>query len=393
MLQSISDKLKSQRWLMTALLGLLALIFAAWGAYGIVNVSFSPQDYGLKVNGERVSTETLNRAWQERQAQYAQALNGATLPPAQTRMLQQQLLNEYVRETLLRQRAQASGYRASDAQVLAAYQSEPGFQVDGKFSALAAKTMLAQIGLTPETYEAERRQALQISQLTEGIQLSDFLTAAQLNRIYALENEQREVRYALLPAERYAAAAKIDDAQIKAWYDAHPGDYMSPESVRLQYAQLSLDAIAGQITVKDEDLQAYYDKNKSRYSENEKRHAHHILISIGDGGYVQQSWMPWAGRLHFTMGARWDHHSIDDVAVVSPQASASLVLAQGTRLQLGFGQYVQYPEIALLMSPLGSRGLLPTRSNHLLAAVEQRLGPRTRIRAEYYNRVDRDLPF
>ena len=282
MLQSISDKLKSQRWLMTGLLGLLALIFAAWGAYGIVNVSFSPQDYGLKVNGERVSTETLNRAWQERQAQYAQALNGATLPPAQTRMLQQQLLNEYVRETLLRQRAQASGYRASDAQVLAAYQSEPGFQVDGKFSALAAKTMLAQIGLTPETYEAERRQALQISQLTGGIQLSDFLTAAQLNRIYALENEQREVRYALLPAERYAAAAKIDDAQIKAWYDAHPGDYMSPESVRLQYAQLSLDAIAGQITVKDEDLQAYYDKNKSRYSENEKRHAHHILISIGD---------------------------------------------------------------------------------------------------------------
>src|ERR1022692_2501420 len=282
MLQSISDKLKSQRWLMTALLGLLALIFAAWGAYGIVNVSFSPQDYGLKVNGERVSTETLDRAWQERQAQYAQALNGATLRPAQTRMLQQQLLNEYVRETLLRQRAQASGYRASDAQVLAAYQSEPGFQVDGKFSALAAKTMLAQIGLTPETYEAERRQALQISQLTGGIQLSDFLTAAQLNRIYALENEQREVRYALLPAERYAAAAKIDDAQIKAWYDAHPGDYMSPESVRLQYAQLSLDAIAGQITVKDEDLQAYYDKNKSRYSENEKRHAHHILISIGD---------------------------------------------------------------------------------------------------------------
>jgi peptidyl-prolyl cis-trans isomerase D len=282
MLQSISDKLKSQRWLATGLLGLLALIFAAWGAYGIVNVSFSPQDYGLKVNGERVSTETLTRAWQERQAQYAQALNGATLPPAQTQMLQQQLLTEYVRETVLRQRAQAGGYRASDAQVLAAYQSEPAFQVDGKFSALAAKTMLAQVGLTPETYETERRQALQIAQLTQGIQLSDFMTTAEINRIYALENEQREVRYALLPAERYAAATKVDEAQIKTWYDAHPGDYMSPESVRLQYAQLSLDAIAAQITIKDEDLQAYYDKNKNRYSENEKRHAHHILIAIGD---------------------------------------------------------------------------------------------------------------
>jgi hypothetical protein len=115
--------------------------------------------------------------------------------------------------------------------------------------------------------------------------------------------------------------------------------------------------------------------------------------ALREGAYVQQSWMPWAGRWHFTVGARWDHHSTDDVAVVSPQASASLALAEGTRIQLGFGQYVQYPEIALLMSPLGSRGLLPIRSNHLLAAVEQRLGPRTRVRAEYYNRVDRDLPF
>ena len=115
--------------------------------------------------------------------------------------------------------------------------------------------------------------------------------------------------------------------------------------------------------------------------------------ALRESGYAQQSWMPWAGRLHFTAGVRWDRHSIDDAAVVSPQASASLGLAQGTRIQLGFGQYVQYPEITLLTSPLGSRNLLPIRSNHWLAAFEQRLGPRTRFRAEYYNRVDRDLPF
>lgn len=111
------------------------------------------------------------------------------------------------------------------------------------------------------------------------------------------------------------------------------------------------------------------------------------------GGYVQQSWMPWAGRLHITAGVRWDHHSTDDVAAVSPQVSASFALAPATRIQLGFGQYVQYPEISLFTSPLGSRTLLPIRSNQWLAAIEQRLGPRTRLRAEYYDRVDRDLPF
>jgi peptidyl-prolyl cis-trans isomerase D len=282
MLQNIGDKLKSQRWLAIVVLGLLALIFAVWGAYGVVNVSFGPQDYGLKVNGERISADTLSRAWQERQAQTQQELNGAALSADQTRVLQDQLLDEFVRETVLRQQAQEAGYRASDTQVRGAYESEPAFQVEGKFNPQAAQAMLLQVGLTPETYEEQRRQALQIGQLTEGIQLSDFLSVPELNRIYGLENEQRDLRYALLPAERYAAAVKIDDARIKSWYDAHPNDYMSPESVGLQYAELSLDAIASQLSVKDEDLQAYYDKSKALYSEAEKRHAHHILIPVAD---------------------------------------------------------------------------------------------------------------
>jgi hypothetical protein len=103
--------------------------------------------------------------------------------------------------------------------------------------------------------------------------------------------------------------------------------------------------------------------------------------------------MAWSGRLHFTAGARWDHHSIDEVSAVSPSASAALSVTPSTSFQLAWGQYVQYPELAMLDSPLGSRWLLPTRSNHATAAVEQRIGQRTRIRAEFYNRADRDLPF
>jgi len=119
----------------------------------------------------------------------------------------------------------------------------------------------------------------------------------------------------------------------------------------------------------------------------------HDGTAAREGGYVQQSWMPWAGRLHLTAGVRWDHHSIDDVAAVSPQASASLALTQATRVQIGFGQYAQYPEISYLTSGLGSRRLLPVRSNQWIGAIEQRLGVRTRLRAEYYDRVDRDLLF
>jgi peptidyl-prolyl cis-trans isomerase D len=95
------------------------------------------------------------------------------------------------------------------------------------------------------------------------------------------------LRYALLSADHFQSAARIDDASIKAWYDSHPNDYMSPESVRLQYAELQLDSIASQLTVTPEDLHAYYDKNQARYGEIEKRHAHHILIALPAGADAQ----------------------------------------------------------------------------------------------------------
>jgi peptidyl-prolyl cis-trans isomerase D len=261
---------------------MLAIVFAFWGAAGVVNFSFSPPDYGLQVNGEGISTAAVDRAWQERQSQYVQALGGADMSAPQKALVQQQVIDDLVRDAVLRQRAEASGYRVSDQAVRAAYEQEPAFQVDGKFNVTVARAMLNQVGLTPETYEAERRQSLQITQLTGGIELSDFLTPTDILRIYALENEQRELRYALLPLDRYAAQVAIDEPAIKAWYDAHPADYLSPESVHLQYAELTLDAIAAQITVKPEDVQAYYDKNKAHYAEDDKRHAHHILIPIAE---------------------------------------------------------------------------------------------------------------
>ncbi len=111
------------------------------------------------------------------------------------------------------------------------------------------------------------------------------------------------------------------------------------------------------------------------------------------GGFAQQSWTGLGGKLHLSAGIRGDRGPINGISTATPQASASFILGTGTRFQVGWGQYVQFPELAILTSTLGSRALLPIRSNHVLAAVEQRLNERTRLRLELYNRADRDLPF
>lgn len=279
MLQNIGDTLKTQRWLAYALLGLLILVFALWGAYGIVDLTVGAPKYGLKINGEEIPSATLQQAWQERQSQYQQQVK-AEIPAEVRTRLQEQLLDQYTRSTLLRQRASERGFRVSDAALLTAYHGEASFQVEGKFNEVAAKGMLAQVGMTIASYETQLRSSLQVGQLQQSLQIGDFLTDSELKRTFALENEQREVRYALLPLARYSAAVSITDAMLQSWYQAHRDDYLSKESVRLQYAELRLDTVAAAVSVAPADLEAWYKQNQSRYVEAEKRRASHILITV-----------------------------------------------------------------------------------------------------------------
>lgn len=111
------------------------------------------------------------------------------------------------------------------------------------------------------------------------------------------------------------------------------------------------------------------------------------------GGYVQQSFRPWQGRLQWTAGGRWDRHSAGGAATWSPAASLALLPRSRLRIHLGWGQYAQAPDLHWLYSFLGGPGLRPERATHYTAAIEQRLGERSRLRVEVYQREDRELLF
>jgi len=115
--------------------------------------------------------------------------------------------------------------------------------------------------------------------------------------------------------------------------------------------------------------------------------------ALRSSGYVQQSYSTWSGSLRVHAGASWDNESIDHVSRVTPQASVAIGLTKSTRLDIGVGEYTQYPEIAILRSIYGNPNLLPMSARHLVAGVERRLGSRTRLRGEFYQRDDRDMPF
>jgi peptidyl-prolyl cis-trans isomerase D len=278
MLQRIRDGLHRHKWLGYVVLGALALVFAAWGAYGIVNLNIDNANYAAEADGQKISMQEARNAWSHEESRLQQSFGNQDIPPALRERFQDQVLEGLIRDALMTQRTHDLGYRVTDADVQEAIRQEPAFQIEGKYSPEAAKATLAQAGLSVDQFTTELRSSLQRTQLENGIRVSDFLTPREIAQAQALENEQREVRYAVLPVDKFPGAP-VDDAAVQAYYKAHQAEFMIPESANLEYAELRLDQLAAQMTVTDADLHDAYEKNKNSYVVPERRHARHILIA------------------------------------------------------------------------------------------------------------------
>src|SRR5437588_7552014 len=114
MLQRIGDALKGQKWLAYLVLGALALVFAAWGAYGIVNLNFGGSDYAAEANGAKISLEEAHNRWVRQQTQWQQRLGGMEIPPELRKRFQDQMLEGMIGEALIDERTQSLGYRVRD---------------------------------------------------------------------------------------------------------------------------------------------------------------------------------------------------------------------------------------------------------------------------------------
>jgi peptidyl-prolyl cis-trans isomerase D len=281
MLQNISDKLKNNKWLTYGVGAPLILVFAAWGAYGIVDAGFSTGDYAAKVNGDKISTAEINRSWQQKQPQYLRAFGGS-LTEAQRLAAQQEVLDGAVRDLAANQHAHKVGYAVSDDMVKQAYQAEEAFQVDGKFNLQAARSRLLAAGMTEAQYEADQRRGLMTNHLVSSIGVTDFLTRNETQRLLALQDEQRELRFVLLQPDAFAAGPAVEPAAIEAYYKDHAKDFARPESVKLAYAELALADVAAQIQITEQQLHDRYEKDKASFVEPERRRARHILITVDD---------------------------------------------------------------------------------------------------------------
>ena len=277
MLQSIHDKLKG--WVAGVVLGAIGLVFVFWG----INWTLSAPTYAAKVNGTEISSNEVRQTYQQQLAQIERQSN-VPLDDAMRNEIKQRVLEQYVASEALVTRADELGYRVSDSELLAEMAKVPALQVDGKFDYAHALAVLNAQGRSPAEIEELFRRDAKLRQLDTALNASSFATPTELKEFRALTRQQREFAWLTVSAAKYAASATPDDAAVKAYYDAHKADYMTPETVNLRYVELSLEKLASKVSVDDAQLKTYYEEQKTktpeRFVQPEQRRVSHILLSV-----------------------------------------------------------------------------------------------------------------
>ena len=279
MLQSIHDKLKG--WVAGVVLGAIGLVFVFWG----INWTLSAPTYAAKVNGAEISSNEVRQTYQQQLAQIERQ-SSAPLDDAMRNEIKRRVLDEYVNSEALVSRADDLGYRVSDSELLAEMSKIPAFQVDGKFDQAHALAVLNAQGRSVSEIEGLFRRDAKLRQLDTALNASSFATPTEMKEYRALTRQQRELAWLTLSAAKYAEHANPDDAAVKAYYDAHKSDYMTPETVNLRYVELSLAQLESKVSVDDAQLKAFYEEQKTktpdRFLQAEQRRVRHILLSVND---------------------------------------------------------------------------------------------------------------
>jgi peptidyl-prolyl cis-trans isomerase D len=276
MLQNIRDN--SQGWIAKTIIGVIVALMALTGFDAIFRATSTSQD-AAKVNGEEITTNELSQAVDMQRRQLIQQL-GKDFDPAllDDKMLHDAALKGLVDRKLLLQGAVDSKFAFSEAALDQQILQTPEFQVDGKFSADRFDQVIRQLGFSRLQFRQMLTQEMLIGQLRAGLAGSAFVTDAQVGAFARLEKQTRD--FATLTFKADIAAAKVTDDEVKAHYNEHAKEFMSPEQVVLDYIELKKSSFFDQVEVKDADLQAAYQKEIGNLAE--QRRAAHILIEVND---------------------------------------------------------------------------------------------------------------
>lgn len=261
MIQAVRDW--ATGWLSYIFIILLCLCFGLWGISSYFG-SHAGANRLATVNGEAISAQTYNQAYERARQLALQQAKTVNLTATQQQIIRQQVMQELIDSAVLTRAATQQGYFVPAGAVTAAIQSLEQFKVDGKFSPAVYERFLNSGWYRPEEFiEIMRAQQL-TQQVAAGYNVTSFALDRESRLFSALKTQTRDISYVIVPPDNLSVTVAED--AVKAFYETHKNNYRTAEQVNLQYVVLSMGELMAQIKPTDEELAVYREQHAEKYT-------------------------------------------------------------------------------------------------------------------------------
>ena len=260
----------------------LSFVFAGVGSY----LTSSGTTAVATVNGEEISAQELERAYQNQRAQmesqFGESIAQLFSSEQYLADFRRNVLDRLIAEKLIQQQAQDMGLRVSDEQIRETIVQMPEFQFGGQFDNERFQAILRQNGFQVADFRNYLRTQMTQNQLTAALTNSTFSLDGEVELANALQRQTRDAKYAVVSSSAFADSVEVTDADVEAFYNNNIASFDTEEQVKLAYVKLSVDDLKDRVSVDEQAVRTYYDNNINSYGKEEERRVSHILIDAGD---------------------------------------------------------------------------------------------------------------
>jgi peptidyl-prolyl cis-trans isomerase D len=251
MMQAMRERVKVIYWVV--IVSFVGLMFLVWGVGDSTQKKSPQRGSGVvaRVNGQDVSATV----WRERtnairDQMRARQADGQTLTQNQIMRAQDQAFDELVTETLMRDGATQAERQVTDEEIADILKNTPPPSLLAQFvdengtpDYNAYYRALQSQNFPWQQIVRSMRSTIPLQKMQQRISSQALVSEPELRQAFVEQNQRIVAEYVGVSLDEI----EIDegdpaDSELKAWYDAHPGDYRQPERATVRLATIAKTA-------------------------------------------------------------------------------------------------------------------------------------------------------
>ncbi|HTS74915.1 MAG TPA: peptidyl-prolyl cis-trans isomerase [Bryobacteraceae bacterium] len=269
---------KATRYLLGGILMIVAvsMVVTLIPGYGTSSGSTADDNVIATVGSQKITAQEVMR-------EMNQITRGGQLPAGMVATYVPQMVNNMINQYAVDYEFEQLGLKATDDEVIGVLQALYGqFFQNGKLMQDQLASVLAQDGQTLDDAINDARETVMFNKVSNIAYESTVVTPKEIDNELERKYERAKIQYIAFTPAKFRDQVKVTPEQIKAYYDAHKGQYLSPEKRSFQVLVIDQDKVEKSINVTDAQLHAAYSASMDNFRTPERVHVRHIMFKTTD---------------------------------------------------------------------------------------------------------------